>query len=231
MKKLYDLTVGEYRHLVQFDQEIQKSIHDFLLMAYKQKNIHSSLNCKTAGYAMIFVLNGTSEFVPMLKEMIQKSVRDSMLDATFLKGNYTQVAEKYWNVKDEKKEFHNILFGDVVTNEGRKGNQAIRPGKATSKAMKRYIGNDIVDYKIGDVFIEIEERVKSSSIISEKKKEQMQRELAYTKRVLENFYEIQDEWRCSQKEFDEEARIRKLYQGSQKETLILARRGQGRFRA
>lgn len=231
MADLFELSIKEYRDLVSNEIKIQKIIHEFLLTAYRQKTKQNSLNIKTTCYAMVFVLNGSSYFSTGLKEKIEKSIGERKLDSTFLKGNYVQVAEKYWNVKNEQKEYHNILFGDPVTNEERRGNQAIYTGKASSRAMKKYIKNDILDYQISDLFIDINSKVDQSGLIDIRRKEQMHRELSYAKKLLESYNKLDQELDDSNKEFETENRIRGTYKGSDKETLILARRGQGRFRA
>lgn len=231
MKSIYNLKINDYRKLVETDPEVQNVILQVLMTGFNQKNNESGLNLKTACYAVVFVLNGTNGFNGRLKEIIEESVARHELDPTFLKGNYAQVAEKYWNAKTLNEEFYNILFGDPVTNEGRKGNQAIHTGKATSKLMKKYIEQDILDYQIGDVLLQMNKRLDDSNLISNEKRNHIERELSYAKRILKMYGYAEDEMKRSNVEFDQEIEIRKQYGGSEKQALILARRGQGKFRA
>lgn len=231
MERICELTIREYREKIKNDNTLQDLMHQYLVAACEQKNNDYGLNLKTACYAITFVLNGQSAFEDGLKEKIRDSITEKKLDATFLTGNYVQVAEKYWNAVDKNKNYNNLLFGDLVTNEGRKGSQATHTGKATSHLMERYINDDIAGYTINDLFIEIDSKISESALISKQRKEQMNRELMYARNLIKTFDSKELELQRINKEFDEENRIRKEYVGSEKEQLILSRRGQGKFRA
>lgn len=231
MEKIFALTVQEYREKISIDDRLQGIMHRYLLTACAQKNNGIGLNLKTACYAVAFVLNGRLGFETGLKQKIQQSVMNKDLDKTFLVGNYIQVAEKYWNAKDKNNDYRNLLFGDLVTNEGRRGSRAVYTGKASSNLMKAYIGENIAEYTIEDLFIELNLKVNKSIVISEHRRQQMARELRYAKNLMKTFDSETVELQQSKEDFREEENIRKNCTGSERETLILARRGQGQFRA
>ena len=183
MVDLWNLKVSEYRDLLDYNSELRSIVVEILKYGRKLKNAanintEKGINGKRACYGMILLLNGWTSFDKSSKTLINAAVNANLLDKSFINGNFSQVATKYWNTKNNGEDYVNIFFGDIVINLSN-GIRAKSSGKGLSKKMQRFMRNEISNMTIKDTVTKVKELFTKSEYIDNKEKEKRIKELYY----------------------------------------------------
>jgi Predicted restriction endonuclease len=232
VEKILDLRIIDLRKSLENNDEIQGQVLDLLVKGRYNINRADKLEVMRACYGMVYVFWARNNFPLSMKEKIERFMKLKKLERTFLKQNFIQRAKTYWNEPDEVGNRKNILFGDYAVNESDRGSQAIKNGRATSPQMLKFIKKDIVGYSVNELFEELYILIENSTVLSsiEKKRKQLELEIVYGL-IEERQSDYEEMLRCRDEFKQEEGiRVSDQYSAGEKETLILARRGQGKFR-
>lgn len=222
---MVDLTisVAEFREKIYEDENLQDFIRDVLVIAGKE-------NSKRALYAIVYILIGKKTFPKALRYKIANCIEQKMIEKTFLvKNNYEQRVYGMLNAKDGfTGEYVDLYYRDVLVNLG-KGGQAKKNGRGISAKRQAFIKKELCGYSVLQALNEIvhqffdkEANGKYDDICDARKRILIMSEHF----SVEDFVEAEDKSE-DERAIEEDNELSE----TEKETLILARRGQGRFRA
>ena len=220
------MTVRNLRVEIEHDEKLQNFIKDILLVAGEEKS-------NRAYYLIVYHLLGKKSFPDELRSKIMLCMQGGELEKTFLRNNYEQrVYGMLSKKKSDTQEYFDFYFEDELENLG-VGQLAKTNGRGLSGRRREFLSETICDYSISKA---IDILVEQFSVLDDDK-ESMGRsfDVQYAReRIIqlnEHFSATDYEKFVTQE--DDEERIRKSTELSEteKKTLILARRGQGKFRA
>lgn len=223
-----NLTVEEFRERIYIDEEelLQNFISNILIMGGVEKS-------NRAYYTIVYHLLGKRTFPSRLKEKIMYYMNQGIIEKTFLdRNNYEQ---RVYGMLSEKNsitgEFSDIYYKDLLVNLGN-GNQAVRNGRGLSPKRQYFLQKGICTYSISQAIDEIVKQFSDKNLNSRFSEMHNAREKVL---LLSTYYLVEDlvEGIVESEEEKEEQKIKDnvTLSETEKTTLILARRGQGKFRA
>lgn len=217
------LTVAEFREKIYEDEFLQNFIKDILVMAGEE-------NLKRALYTIVYILIGKKTFPKALRYKITYCMEWGMIEKTFLvKNNYEQRVYGMLNVKDKSLGVYvDFYYGDVLVNLG-KGNQAQINGRGISVKRQSFMKKEISGYsilqaldEIVNQFFDMEADSKYEDICDARRRILL----------LSEHFSVEDYAESVDKCEDERAiENNNELSETEKRTLVLARRGQGKFRS
>lgn len=219
------MSVKEFRCNIEHDENLQNFIKDILVIASEEKS-------NRAYYTIVYHLLGKKTFPEELRNKIIQCMQGGEIEKTFLRNNYEQrVYGMLSRKKSSAQEYYDFYFKDELENLG-VGQQAKRNGRGLSSKRRGFLSKTICGYSVSDAINILVEQFSKF----DEDKESMGRfvDVQYAK---ERIFQLNEHFsgaeyvKIAEQEVDEE-RIRKSPEltETEKKTLILARRGQGKFR-
>ena len=220
------MNVKNFRIAIEYDEKLQDFIKDILVIAGEEKS-------NRAYYTIVYHLLGRKSFPKKLREKVILCTDEGELEESFLRNNYEQRVYGMLSRNDTStQKFHDFYFKDEVENLGT-GKRAKINGRGLSNNRRHYLAEIMPNYSISEAINNIEEQF--SEVAEDRESQAKAMDIREARRRIfrlnEHFSATDYETFVTQE--DDEDRIRNSTELSEteKKTLILARRGQGKFRA
>lgn len=216
------LSVSEFREKIYKEELLQDFIRDILIIAGKD-------NLKRALYMIVYLIVGGKAFPKALRDKITNCMDQGIIEKTFLdRNNYEQRVYGMLNIKDKiTNEFKDLYYGDVLVNLGH-GSQAKKNGRGLSGKRQSFLRDEIGNYSLLQALDEI-----VNQFANERARDKYNEIFKARERILSlsEHFSIEDYIETVDEIEDEKSiEINDELSETEKKTLILARRGQGRFR-
>ncbi|MCH5264790.1 MAG: HNH endonuclease [Lachnospiraceae bacterium] len=222
-----EIVVEEFRRKIEQDATLQDFIKDVLVIA-------GTANSNRAFYTIVYHLMGGKTFPKKLSHKISLCMDKGVIEKTFLKrNNYEQRVYGFLSgKKKDTEEYEDLYYSDKIINLGH-GSKASENGRGLSPKRIQFIENDICVMSVLQAIATIEKQVRLFTKDSKQigKIEDM---VLARKRILAlSQHHSADDFIEYEEQLEDEQIIKENEELSEaeKETLILARRGQGKFRA
>lgn len=222
---MIDLTlqVAKLREKIYTEETLQNFIRDIIIIAGEEKS-------KRALYTIAYSLIGERTFPSALREKLIYCMNQKMIEKTFLdRNNYEQRVYGMFSIKDKNTgDYRDLYYRDILTNLG-KGTRANKTGRGLSNKRLIFLREDICEYSILQALDEIVKQFSNDETNSK------YIDICNARnRVLflseyfsaEDFIAAEDE-RKDMQSIEEDTELSE----TEKKSLILARKGQGKFRA
>lgn len=221
---MIDLTIklAEFRKKIYKEEALQNFIRDILIIAGGE-------NSKRALYTIVYSLVGEKTFPSTLREKITLCMEQNMIEKTFLdRNNYEQRVYGMLSIKDRNTgEYRDLYYRDVLINLG-KGTQAKKTGRGLSAKRRNFLKEEICEYSILQALDEIVKQFSNNE--SPSKYEEVciarNRVLLLSEHFTTEDFIAAEEERKDERDIEEDTELSE----TEKQTLILARKGQGKFR-
>lgn len=219
------MSVKKFRIDVEHDEKLQNFIKDILIIAGEEKS-------SRAYYTIVYHLLGKKSFPEGLRNKIMHCMQGGEIEKTFLRNNYEQRVYGMLSKKNSgTQEYFDFYFKDELENLGI-GNQAKMNGRGLSARRREFLSKTICGYTISDAINVLVDQF--SELDEEQESIGRTTDVQYAKErifQLNEHFSGADYEKVAEQEDDEE-RIRENVEltETEKKTLILARRGQGKFR-
>lgn len=219
------MSVKKFRTNVEHDEKLQNFIKDILVIAGEEKS-------NRAYYMIVYHLLGKKSFPEELRNKVSHCMQGGEIEKTFLRNNYEQRVYGMLSRKNSSTQvYYDFYFKDELENLGI-GQQAKINGRGLSGRRRGFLSKTICNYSISEAINILVEQFSEYG----EDKESIGRciDVQYAKErifQLNEHFSGADYEKFAEQEVDEE-KIRESTELSEteKKTLILARRGQGRFR-
>ena len=219
------MTVKNFRTMIEYDEKLQDFIKDILVIAGEEKS-------NRAYYTIVYHLLGKKSFPKRLREKVILCTDEGELEESFLRNNYEQRVYGMLSRSDTStQKFYDFYFKDEVENLGT-GKRAGMNGRGLSNSRRRYLAETIPNYSISEAINDIE--MQFSDTMEDRESQAKAIDIREARRrifQLNEHFSGADYERIAEQEVDEESICKCVdLTETEKKTLILARRGQGKFR-
>ena len=214
-----EMNILMFRNKVYEDKILQEFIKDIFVVAGERCS-------KRAVYTFVYLLMGKKKFPQNLQIKIDECMKEGVIEKTFLyRNNYEQRVYGMLSKRDlDTGAFIDFYYEDELQNLGN-GSSAKRTGRGLSKRRQKFLQKELLNYNLKEALEVICDQFiydKKYGEICEAEKEILN---------LSKYYYDEEYWderneRIAEEEIEGDLKLTE----TEKESLILARRGQGKFR-
>lgn len=231
MINLSVIKVKEFREKINSNKELQNFIKNILIVSGNHYNNGIS---KRAFYAVVYFLLGNKSFPVELRNELLRCMNEGTIEKTFLdRNNYEQRVYGFFSTRNKQtKKYVDIYYGDKLLNLGQ-GKKADVNGRGLSEKRLIFFRDEVLNLTLNEAILSLEKHLLGAIDDSEKQSKIKDfynvRELIVS---LSEHFSLEDYMDYSTQKKDEyEINNNLKLSELEKEMLIQARRGQGRFRA
>lgn len=214
-----EMNILMFRNKVYEDKILQEFIKDIFVVAGERCS-------KRAVYTFVYLLMGKKKFPQNLQIKIDECMKEGVIEKTFLyRNNYEQRVYGMLSKRDSDTGiFIDFYYEDELQNLGN-GSSAKRTGRGLSKRRQKFLQKELLNYNLKEAL-----EVICDQFIYDKKYDEIceaEKEILN----LSKYYYDEEYWderneRIAEEEIEGDLKLTE----TEKESLILARRGQGKFR-